>query len=118
MLKLSHTTKNATLAALLTAGLAGSAAVTLAPVAGHAQSYRDYDDHYRGDYNRDRYRGDWDDRYRADRDDRYHRYWNGRAWVGIGVPGFGIGFYDYPAYSGYYGPYCSSYDYYNGYCSY
>lgn len=118
MLKLSHTTKNTALAALLTAGLAGSAAVAFAPTASHAQYYRDYDDRYRGDDGR--FYRDRDDRYRADWDDRYrdHRYWNGRTWVDIGVPGFGIGFYDYPYYNGYYGPYCSSYDYYYGYCTY
>ncbi|HEX4158642.1 MAG TPA: hypothetical protein VHY79_09205 [Rhizomicrobium sp.] len=121
MLKLSHTTKNTALAALLVAGLAGSGAVTLTPVAGHAQSDRDYyrgsDDRYRGDWD-DRYRRDWDGHYRSDWY-RYHRpYADDRGWVGVGVPGFGIGFYDYPAYSGYYGPYCSSYDYDNGYCSY
>ena len=116
MVKLSHTARSGALAALLTLGLAGSATVTLVPQTAQAQRYYDSDD---------RYRGDWDDRYRGDADDRYyhrdwddHRYWNGRTWVGIGVPGFGIGFYDYPYYSGYYGPYCSSYDYYNGYCSY
>lgn len=117
MLRFSHTTKNAALAALLATGLAGSAAVTLAPVASHAQSYRDYDDRLHRDYD-GRFHRDYDDRYYRDRDDRVHRYWNGRAWVGIGVPGFGIGFYDYPYYNGYYGPYCSSYDYYYGYCSY
>lgn len=116
MMKLSHTTKKAALAVLLSAGLAGSAAVTLAPVAGHAQYYRDRDDRY--------YRGDWDDRYHRDWDDRYyHTYyhhpdWDDRGWVGIGVPGFGIGFYDYPYYNGYQGPYCSAYDYDNGYCTY
>jgi hypothetical protein len=123
MLKLSHTTKRTALAALLTAGLAGSAAVTLVPAPSHAQSYRDYDDHYRGDdggrYYRDRdrdyYRDGYNNQYRADWDGRYHRYWNGRAWVGIGVPGFGIGVYDYPYYNnGYAGPYCDAY----GYCTY
>lgn len=120
MLKLSHTTRNTALAALLATGLAGSAAVTLAPVAAHAQYYHDYDDRARAGYDRDYYR-DRDYRYRGDVDDRYrgdHRYWNGRTWVGIGVPGFGIGFYDQPNYNGYYGPYCSSYDAYYGYCSY
>ena len=112
MLKLSHTTRNAALSAVLAAGLAGSAAVTIAPVAANAQMYSDRDHGY--------YHRDWDDRYyHRDYDDRYHRYWNGHTWVGIGVPGFGIGFYDnsYPYYDGY-GPYCNSYDYYNGYCSY
>ena len=116
MLKLSHTTRNAALSALLATGLAGSAAVTIGPVAAHAQPYRDRDYDYHHDLD-DRYHRDWDDRYRADRD-YYHRDWDGRSWVGIGVPGFGVGFYDYPTYSGYSGPYCSSYDYYYGYCSY
>jgi len=94
MLKFSNTARKAALAALLGAGLAGSAAVTLTPVAAHAQYY------YR----------DWDDRpYYRDWDDRYH------GWVGIGVPGFGIGFYTSP-YRYYYGPYCSRYDFYHGYC--
>jgi hypothetical protein len=106
MLKLSHTTKYAALAALLTAGLAGSAAVTLLPQTGHAQDWdgryyhRDWDDY--------RYHRDWDDRYRY-----YHRDWDDRAWFGIGVPGFGVGFYSNP---GYYPYYCSRYDYYHGYC--
>ncbi len=114
MLKLSHTTRNAALAGVLAVGLAGSAGMVLMPAIGHAQD-RD-DGYYRDRYYRDRddhYRGDYDDRYRRDYDARYHRYWNGRSWVGIGVPGFGIGFYDYPAYP-YYGPYCDAY----GYCDY
>ncbi|HEY3778063.1 MAG TPA: hypothetical protein VGL35_08385 [Rhizomicrobium sp.] len=117
MLKLSHTTRNAALSALLAAGVAGSAAVTIAPVAAHAQPYRDRDYTYHRDWDAG-YRADWDDRYRADRDYYYHRDWDGRNWVGIGVPGFGIGFYDYPYYNGYYGPYCSDYDYDNGFCTY
>ncbi len=119
MLKLSHTTRNTALAALLAAGLAGSAAVTLTPVAAQAQTYHDSDDRYRSDYDGryyqdrdDRYRRDWDDRYRRDWD---HRYYGDRSWVGIGVPGFGIGFYGRPYYDG---PYCSSYDTYYGYCTY
>jgi len=96
MLKLSHTTKNAALAALLTVGLAGSAAVMLVPQTGHAQ---DMDDRY--------YRRDWDDRYyHRDYDDRYyHRDWDDRAW-------FGVGFYDYPHHP----YYCTRWDYYHGYC--
>lgn len=93
MLKFSNTAKKAALAALLGAGLAGSAAVTLTPVVAHAQYY------YR------------------DRDDRYYRDWDDRGWVGIGVPGFGIGFYTNPyPYPYYYHPYCSRYDFYHGYC--
>ncbi|HTT85304.1 MAG TPA: hypothetical protein VMF67_17645 [Rhizomicrobium sp.] len=121
MLKLSHTTKKAALAGLLAAGLAGSAVVTLKPVAAYAQDrddgyYQDRDNGYRGNWD-DGYRSGWNDRNRADwyRD---HPYWRDRTWVGIGVPGFGIGFYDYPYDNGYYGPYCSAYDYYNGFCSY
>ena len=113
MLKLTHTTKNAALAALLTAGLAGSAAVTLLPQAVHAQDwddryyYRDSDDYrYRTDVDR---RADWDDR-------TYHPDWDDRTWVGIGVPGFGIGVYSHPYYG--YHPTCSRYDYYHGYCTY
>ena len=92
--------------ATVTAGLAGSAAVTLLPQTVHAQ---DWDDRY---YHRDwddyRYHRDWDDRY-------YHRDWDDRGWVGIGVPGFGVGFYTNPGYR--YNPYyCSRYDYYHGYC--
>ncbi|MGH6887791.1 MAG: hypothetical protein ACREHF_01090 [Rhizomicrobium sp.] len=115
MLKHSHTTRNAALGALLVAGLAGSATITIAPVAAHAQPYRGRDYVYHRD---------WNGRYRAYRGDRYRDYryyhpgWTDRGWVGIGVPGFGIGFYDYPSYSGYYGPYCSADDYYNGYCTY
>lgn len=91
MLKFSKTAKKTALAALLGAGLAGSATVTLTPVVAHAQYY------YR----------DWDDR-------PYYHDWDDRGWVGIGVPGFGVGFYTdpYP----YYGPYCSRYDFYHGYC--
>ena len=101
MLKFSNTARKAALVALLGAGLAGSVAVTLAPGSADAQYYyRDRDDRY--------YR-DWDDRY------RFHRDWDDRGWVGIGVPGFGVGFYTNP-YPYYYGPYCSSYDYYYGYC--
>lgn len=105
MLKLSHTTKNVALAALLTAGLAGSAALTLVPVTVHAQ---DSDDRY--------YHRDWNDRYyRSDWDHRYYRGdWDDRGWVGIGVPGFGIGFYTGPYHRYYYG--CSRWDYYHGYC--
>lgn len=105
MLNLSHTTKNAALAALLTAGLAGSAVVTLMPQTVHAQ--------------------DWDDRYYRDRDDyryhaywhdpSYHRDWDDHTWVGVGVPGFGIGFYSHPYYDR---RYCSDYDYDRGFCSY
>lgn len=95
MLKFSNTAKNAALAALLGAGLAGSAAVMLTPVVAHAQYYySDWDDHYY-------YDRDWDDGY--------------RGWVGIGVPGFGIGFYTHP-YRHYYAPYCSRYDFDHGYC--
>lgn len=111
MLKLSHSTKNAALAGLLAAGVAGSAAVTLAPVVAHAQVYRDRDDRpiYRDRDDRV-YRGDWDNRY-------YHGYYRPYGgWVGIGVPGFGIGFSTNPY--PYYGPYCSAYDYYNGFCTY
>jgi hypothetical protein len=118
MLKLSHTTKNTVLAALLAAGLAGSATVALAPTAGQAQGYYDdygyyhdpyyRDDHYRADWYRDH--PDWYRDHPRDRD---------RSWVGIGVPGFGIGFYDdYPRYNGYYAPYCSDYDYGHGFCIY
>lgn len=118
MLKISHVTRKAALGTLLAAGLAGSAALTVAPVAAHAQPYADRDYGYQRDWD-DRYRGNWDDRYRPDADYRYyHRDWDDRGWVGIGVPGFGIGFYDYPYTPGYYGPYCSAYDYDNGYCSY
>lgn len=112
MLKLSNHMKNAALATVLGAGLLGSAAVTFAPAIAHAQIYRDDDRYYR----------DRDDRFHRDWDDRYHRYWNGRTWVGIGVPGFGIGFYDYPAYPysapAYDRPYCDAYDYDHGYCTY
>jgi hypothetical protein len=118
MLKLSHKTRNAALGALLVAGLAGSAVVTIAPVAAQAQRYgygdRDYDYHH--DMDNRYYHRDWDDRYRGDRDRYYDRDYN-RGWVGIGVPGFGVGFYDQPYYNGY-GPYCSAYDYDNGFCSY
>ena len=111
MLKFSNTMKKAALVALLGAGLAGSAVVTLAPQVAHAQYYyRDSDDRYYRDWD-DRYRRDWDDRY------RYHRDWDDRGWVGIGVPGFGVGVYTNP-YPYYYEPYCSSYDRYYGYCSY
>ena len=109
MLKRTHTTKNAALAALLTAGLAGSAVVTLMPQTVRADSddryYRDRDDRYYGDRDDYRYRA----RY-------YHRDWDDRGWVGIGVPGFGIGVYSHPYYG--YHPYCSRYDYENGYCTY
>jgi hypothetical protein len=118
MLKLSHRTRNAAVGALFAAGLAGSAVVTIAPVAAHAQIYRGRDYGYYRDRD-DRYRANWGDRYRADRDyGNYRRGWGDRGWVGIGVPGFGIGFYDYPYDNGYYAPYCSSYDYYNGFCAY
>ena len=114
MLKLTHTTKNAALAALRTAGLAGSAAVTLLPQAVHAQ---DWDDRYYRDSDDYRYQTDNDYRYHTDWDDRYyHRDWDDRAWVGVGVPGFGIGFYSHPYYG--YHPYCIRYDYYHGYCTY
>jgi hypothetical protein len=111
MMKLSNSMKNAALATVLGAGLIGATAVSFAPVAAHAQWDRDRDDRVVRD--RDvRFHRDWDDRY-------YHRYWNGRTWVGIGVPGFGIGFYDTPAYDTYYAsPYCSDYDYEYGYCTY
>lgn len=119
MLKLSHTMKNAALATVLGVGLAGSAAVTLAPAAAQAQ-WRDD----RG------YSRDWDDRgFHRDYDDRYRRDWDDRYGVGVGFGGIGFGVYGapyyYPYYSGYYspyyydsGPYCSSYDSYYGYCSY
>jgi hypothetical protein len=119
MLKLSHTTKKAALATLLAAGLAGSATVTLAPAAGHAQPYGYYDDD--GYYHDPYYGGDWDNHYRADwyRDHpdwyRYHPDWDDHGWIGIGVPGFGIGIYD--DYPHYYRHYCSDYDYDHGYCS-
>jgi len=121
MLKLSRGSGNAVLAAVLAAGLAGSATVALAPTAGQAQSYGYYDED--GYYHAPYYRGDWDNRYRADwyRDypDWYRDHPDDRGWVGIGVPGFGIGFYDeYPDYNDYYGPYCSDYDYDYGFCSY
>ena len=113
MLKLSNTMKRAALATLLGAGLIGSTAVTFAPAPANAQVYRDPDDRY----DRDR-----DDRVvvHRDRDDRVHRDWDDRTWVGIGVPGFGIGFYDYPTYyhTYYPAPYCSDYDYDHGYCTY
>ena len=112
MLKLSNTMRNAALATVLGAGLIGSTAVTLAPTAANAQAYRDPDDRYARDQD-DPFHRDWDDRY-------YHRDWDDRGWVGIGVPGFGIGFYDTPTYYHYYyaRPYCSSYDYDHGYCTY
>ena len=104
MLKLSNTARNVALAALCSAGLAGSAVVTLAPAVAHAQYY-DPDDRY--------YRDADDYRYRY-----YHRDWDDtRGWVGIGVPGFGVGFYTNP-YPYHYGPYCSRYDYYHGDCGY
>jgi hypothetical protein len=111
MLKLSNITKKTALATMLGAGLIGSTVVMLAPVVAHAQVYSD--DRYYRDRD-DRFHRDWDDRY-------YHRDWDDRGWVGIGVPGFGIGFYDTPTYYHhyYYGsPYCSSYDYDHGYCTY
>lgn len=103
MLKLTHTTKNAALAAVLTAGLAGTAAVTFLPQTVRAQ---DYDDRWR----------DRDDAYwRAHYYDYYHRDWDDRGWVGIGVPGFGVGFYTGPTYYGYH-RYCSDWDWDHGYC--
>jgi hypothetical protein len=111
MLKLSNITRKTALATVLGTGLIGSAAITLAPAVGHAQVYSDPDDRYVRDRD-DRFHRDWDDRY-------YHRDWDDRGWVGIGVPGFGIGFYDTPTYYHYYArPYCSSYDYDHGYCTY
>ena len=97
MLKLSNTTKNAALAAVLGVGLVGSAAVTLAPVAAQAQWHRDTDN--RG------FHRDWDDRgFHRDWDDRgFRRDWDDRFHVGVG---FGVyGYPYYPYYSGYYDPY-------------
>lgn len=96
MLKLNL--KNAALAALLTAGLAGSATLT-APAA-YAQGYTDRD--YR---NHD----DW-------RSHRivYHRYHPSnyhRDWIGIGRPGDGVGIY-----TNRYHHYCSHWDATYGYC--
>ena len=120
MLKLSNTMRNAALTAVLGVGLAGSAGVMLAPVAAQAQWHRDMDDRgfrddrgFHRDFDDRRFRGDWDDRWR----------------FGVGVGGVGVGVYGYPYYypyySGYsnpyyynYGPYCSDYDSYYGYCSY
>jgi len=117
MLKLSNTMRNTALAGALSVGLVGSAAVILTPVAAQAQQWhRDTDD--RG------FHRDMDDRgFRGNRDDRgFHRDWDDRFRFGVGVYGYP---YYYPYYSGYYdpyyynyGPYCSSYDYYYGYCSY
>lgn len=101
MLKFTNTARNVALAAVCSAGLAGSAAIALAPAVAHAQYYRDPDD---------RYHRDWDDRYRANYR-YYHRDWDDRGWVGVGVPGFGVGFYTNP-----YPYYCSRYDRYYGYC--
>jgi hypothetical protein len=107
--------KNVAFAALLGLGLVSSAAVVLAPVPAQAQWHRDWDD---------RYHRDWDDRYHGDWDDRYYRDWNDRFRFGVGIGAYGYPTY-YPYYSGYYyspyyayAPYCSSYDYYYGYCSY
>jgi|SRR5690348_3162808 len=118
MLKLSNTMRNTALAGALSLGLVGSAAVTLMPVTAQAQQWhRDMDD--RGFHN------DRDDRGFRDRDDRgFHRDWDDRFRFGVGVGVYGYPYY-YPYYSGYYdpyyynyGPYCSSYDDYYGYCSY
>src|SRR5437016_1571161 len=117
MLKLSNTMRNTALAGALSVGLVGPATVTLLPVAAQAQQWhRDMDD--RGFRDRD-------DRGFRDRDDRgFHRDWDDRFRFGVGVGVYGYP-YSYPYYSGYYdpyyynyGPYCSSYDYYYGYCSY
>lgn len=102
MLKI--TAKNAALAALLMA----PAAVTLVPPAALAQ---DYNNSYNNGY-RDRD----DTRTSRDRDStyRYHRYhssaWH-RDWIGIGTPGYGVGFY-----TNAYHHYCSRWDPVYGYC--
>jgi hypothetical protein len=103
MLKL--TMNNAALATLFVAGLAASAVVALVPPAAHAQdnsgaAYRDRDD----------------TRTHRDRDDyyRFHRYHSSayhRDWIGIGTPGYGVGFYTNP-----YHHYCSHWDHTYGYC--
>jgi len=118
MLRLSNTKRNAAMAAALGAGLIASTGVTFAPLAAQAQQWhRDMDD---GASHRD-----WDDRgFHRDWDDRYHRDWDDRFHVGVGFGLYGYQYYA-PYYSGYYAPYhydygtyCSSYDYYYGYCSY
>jgi len=97
------TTKNAALAALLTAGLAGSAAVMLVPPVAVAQSttdnnsnspYRDNTSTHRVVYH------------------RYHASAYHRDWLGIGTPGSGFGFYTNP-----YHHYCSRWDARYGYCT-
>lgn len=126
MLTLSNNTRRTVFAAVLGTAQVGSAAVSLTPFTAHAQQWRD--DRFRGDGDDPGYRADMDDRsHRGDMDDRrYGGDWDERYSVGVGgvygYPGY------YPYYSGYYdpyayaygyenGPYCPSYDYYNGYCS-
>lgn len=97
MLKL--TAKNAALIALLMAG----PAVALVPPPAHAQGYNSNNNGYRDDTRANR-----------DRTYRYHRYhasaWH-RDWIGIGTPGYGIGFY-----TNSYHHYCRHWDPVYGYC--
>jgi hypothetical protein len=103
MLKL--TTKNAALVALL---MAGSAAVTLVPPAAHAQDNHAQD-------NNNGYRDDartHPDRYNAHRYHRYHSSAYHRDWIGVGTPGYGVGFY-----TNRYHHYCNRWDPHYGYCT-
>ena len=97
--------KNAALAALVTAGLAGSAATVLVPPVAHAQGYNDNNNNNHGrdrDYSR-AHRGAY---YRYRHESAYHR-----DWLGIGTPGYGFGFY-----TNRYHHYCSHWDPTYGYC--
>lgn len=112
MLKFPHTVKNAATAGALMMGLAGAAAVALAPQMADAQMHSSTGFHR--DWDGRGFHRDWDDRaFHRDWDDRWHGGWGWGPRVGIGV-----GFYGYPYYGGYYPYGCDYDDYYYGYCSY
>lgn len=91
-------TKTAALAALLMAP-----AMMLVSAGAHAQ---DYDNGYR-----DRDTHAWHDRDSPYRYHRYHASAYHRDWIGVGTPGYGIGFY-----TNRYHHYCSHWDPVYGYC--